>query len=415
MQLVPCATSASSAVQGNQRWQLQADGSLAFSGIPGQYLAMQSPSPVAATTCPETGTCLNVVLGSNPVLFNASAIDGNQTILRTIVAGVGDVCLRSDLTHSHGYLPNVYLGACTSGVDTWTFAPQTQGQSQRRSSHEGAAVVNSMAPWHQCLDVGSGGSGLGNFSLKLKPAAVPALQALNSSNFTSWGGSVIRDDKGRYHMFCAMMEDGAGLQQWGSKSSILHAVADTPTGPYTPKETVVKPFAHNPQVTRARDGTYLLFFIGGPRLMNASGLDGPWDAVPGAPDCNNPAPVVLPHTDEMFLVCHNGGAPSPGAGVDAPMHWGSSVQMYSAPSWRGPWRFWANNTLDAYDRGQALFNHPVEDPTLWVGPDGTWHMLVHAFRMGMVNKTGGSGNAYGGYAWSPGPDGPWTFQEDTLA
>lgn len=75
-----------------------------------------------------------------------------------------------------------------------------------------------------------------------------------------------------------------------------------------------------------------------------------------------------------------------------------------------------NSSVDLYDGGYASFNHPVEDPTLWVTSDGTWHMLTHAFRMGMVNRSGGNeANGYGGYAWSPGPNGPWTFQENKIA
>lgn len=117
--------------------------------------------------------------------------------------------------------------------------------------------------------------------------------------------------------------------------------------------------------------------------------------------------------DSIYVICHGGPTAN---------HWGVSVEMIQAPHWTGPWSTVRKDSksqdVDLYDAGAALFAHPVEDPTAWVGRDGTWHMLTHAFRMGMVNATGVSGNAYGGYAWSDkadGPRGPWHFQENMPA
>ena len=74
----------------------------------------------------------------------------------------------------------------------------------------------------------------------------------------------------------------------------------------------------------------------------------------------------------------------------------------------------------------------VQDPFAWHAPStnplaaGSFHMLCHGFRMGMVNNSAGiapaklttadgSGNGYGAYANAPTPFGPWRFQESRVA
>ena len=62
---------------------------------------------------------------------------------------------------------------------------------------------------------------------------------------------------------------------------------------------------HNPTIARANDGTYLLFTIGNTPLVQSRSLDGPWQAVKGFKNrtfnCNNPAPVVAPGRDEVYV------------------------------------------------------------------------------------------------------------------
>jgi hypothetical protein len=54
-------------------------------------------------------------------------------------------------------------------------------------------------------------------------------------NQSSWGGSIIRDENGRVHMFAALMTENCGLTSWATNSEIVHATADTPLGPFTTK------------------------------------------------------------------------------------------------------------------------------------------------------------------------------------
>jgi hypothetical protein len=192
----------------------------------------------------------------------------------------GSLCLAADWSHSHGYLPNVQLTDCAS-ADSWAVHGK-HIQSTHKSAHKanksmpasmgasmGASARAGSNLGLQCLDVGSGGSTVGNFSLPLLPAPAPATQAFNSSAYASWGGSVIQDNEtGAYHMFAAVFIDGTGLNSWQSNSEIMHAVAATPEGPFEMKEVVVKPFAHNPQVVRVHNSLRTVIVVVKPFAHN---------------------------------------------------------------------------------------------------------------------------------------------------
>eukprot|EP00039_Didymoeca_costata_P021969 m.345862 g.345862 ORF g.345862 m.345862 type:complete len:523 (-) comp27463_c0_seq1:96-1664(-) len=390
------------------------------------YIQMQLPVPMSS----NAGDGYNVIVGNKfsqalPFSYDASA--GTLEVVNMKVDGE-QVCLASDWSGSHGCLPNVYVVKCSSIHEKWQLnmtslkhncvdnftetclANTTAFISSTTSNDLSKNVLN--APSSQCLDVGSGGSA-GNLGFKftLAQAAPLPQQAFFSSNYSSWGGSVVvapnsSTGENVSHMFLAVFADHAGLSQWTSKSEIMHATADSPAGPFRAKEIVVSPFAHNPEVIRANDGTYLIFSIGKETLLASKSPNGPWESQ-SFTSCNNPAPFQLPNRDEFYCMCHNGPNPS---------HWGSSVGLVWAPTWKGPWTAMRNNTDDLLDGGTLLFAHPVEDPFVWSTPDGRVHMVSHAFRMGMVNRTvAGSGNAFGGYATAPSPFGPWKFQETQVA
>lgn len=99
-------------------------------------------------------------------------------------------------------------------------------------------------------------------------------------DYFQWGGSVIRDQDGTFHMFYSRWprKNARGMNGWLYESEIAHATAATPEGPYAHKEVVLKGFgkpqperwdasnAHNPHVVRMKDpvsGTYryYLYFI----------------------------------------------------------------------------------------------------------------------------------------------------------
>jgi hypothetical protein len=63
--------------------------------------------------------------------------------------------------------------------------------------------------------------------------------------------------------FVAEMKGNCTLTSWIPNSQVVHAVADTPDGPFAFKEVLFDTFHHNPRLTRTADGEYLLFMIGG--------------------------------------------------------------------------------------------------------------------------------------------------------
>lgn len=99
-------------------------------------------------------------------------------------------------------------------------------------------------------------------------------------SFFQWGGSVIRDQDGTYHMFYSRWpkENPRGMSGWLYESEIARATAAKPEGPYQHQEVVLHGFgkpqparwdasnAHNPHVARMKDPVsgkyrYYLYFI----------------------------------------------------------------------------------------------------------------------------------------------------------
>ena len=107
----------------------------------------------------------------------------------------------------------------------------------------------------------------------------------------TWGGSVVQDDDGDFHMFAAMMTCNETLQAWLTNSVVLHAVSSgRPEGPYVPTDISLAPRAvphfdsvmiHNPDAKRAPDGQYVLFYDGSSKPPAAPAARGVNDV--GAP------------------------------------------------------------------------------------------------------------------------------------
>lgn len=359
-QLYPC--NSSEPWRSRQEWTFAAPGpgpiTLSSSG---RSLQVQLPSPNLAKTCPSerNASCWNLIVGptGSTLSFRLSGsqliAEGDQGGSRL---GLNGLCVATSISGtasaSQLYLPNVFLTECSTTSaksSVWSLTPTSEDR-------KGLMTIRASG---QCLDVGSGGShGDLGFELSLLPAAPLERQAFRSSEYVSWGGSVIQADAGDYHMFAAVFGGGKGLDSWQSNSEIMHLKANTPTGPFEPTQNgpkgdgiIVPAEAHNPSIVRANDGTYLLFSIGRSPFLAATDLNGPWHAVNFA-HCNNPAPLVVPGRDEIFVYCH--GGPDNG-------HYGSSVGMMWTPHWStGVWKIAANNTDDLHGGGRDLFAHPVE-------------------------------------------------------
>ena len=92
--------------------------------------------------------------------------------------------------------------------------------------------------------------------LNLLPAKPNA--GLQDPTGSSWGGSILQEPDGSFHLFAAVFENNCGLKAWRPNSALAHATAKTADGPYT-NVTIIKPhFAHEPVAVRAGDGTILV-------------------------------------------------------------------------------------------------------------------------------------------------------------
>jgi hypothetical protein len=89
------------------------------------------------------------------------------------------------------------------------------------------------------------------------------------SLYYNWGGSIIKDKKGQYHLFYSRWKREYTFNGWLTFSEIAHAVSDNATGPWKYKETVLKGrgngywdavTAHNPKI-KYFDGKYYLYYI----------------------------------------------------------------------------------------------------------------------------------------------------------
>ena len=159
-------------------------------------------------------------------------------------------------------------------------------------------------------------------NLSLAPATVKSGLRLNAS--TTWGGGLLREPSGVWHMYAAQMIDGCGLKTWTSNSLIIHAVSDEVQGPYRPlrQPPVLNTFSHNPTVQQLTASSFVLGHIGCGNETKSPQV------------CHNGSTCTSNQT-----WCHSPGALSTGASAagrscDNP-HW---TGLRHATSPRGPWQ-----------------------------------------------------------------------------
>ncbi len=96
---------------------------------------------------------------------------------------------------------------------------------------------------------------------------------LESKEWCYWGGNPMLGKDGNYHISVARWPENKGHWGW-PKSEVAHAVAKNVLGPYTIKG-ITLPEAHNPEVVKLNDGSYLLHVSKG-NMYTSNKLSGPW-------------------------------------------------------------------------------------------------------------------------------------------
>ena len=87
--------------------------------------------------------------------------------------------------------------------------------------------------------------------------------------YYNWGGSIIKGEDEKYHLFYARWKREYTFAGWLTFSEIAHAVSNKPTGPWIYQETVLQGgrkgnwdeiTAHNPKI-KYSEGKYYLYYI----------------------------------------------------------------------------------------------------------------------------------------------------------
>ena len=98
--------------------------------------------------------------------------------------------------------------------------------------------------------------------LDFLPAATLDHQLYCNASLQTWGGNVLEDDDGRFHLYAAGFGTGdCGLAEWLTNSDVIHAVSGSPDGPFRYRDTAVPLWGHNPQAIRAPDGKWLIYLM----------------------------------------------------------------------------------------------------------------------------------------------------------
>ena len=220
-------------------------------------------------------------------------------------------------------------------------------------------------------------------------------------HLSTWGGSVVRGDDNVWHMFAARMVNNCGIASWLSNSEIVHATADSPTGAFKTQSVIFPVWAHEPSVTRAPTGEFVMHFTGN----NASGvlpvtggktcvcIDGStshatcvtgrnwsvplltWMSYALDPAGPWSTPVLIPSAQPLIDTNMDGVILSNGSFVGL---WRDNSRKDPGPSLQH--RVFAANWRDpstyVEDAAPQLGNN-TEDPTVWVDSRGHFHALVH--------------------------------------
>ena len=276
---------------------------------------------------------------------------------------------------------------------------------------------------------------------------------------SSWGGKVVEDSSGEYHMYVTVMAGKCGLTTWKSNSEVVHAISnDKPTGPYhavPPGLPIINPFSHNPTVehvtTESGEKLYVMAHIGcggdtvtpkqcfngttcdfddagdvhckngEPMPINldlkagcdnshwtgmhtSNVIEGPWTSVTPAGE-----PLVITNPDPEVDPWHHAGGQFTNPSI-WPFDNGAILLAYSidchnceiAPGHKHVGiayaETWSGPYIDLTPK-EPIFAFNSEDPCIFVSPEtGTYHLIAHA-----------TGNWHGvsAHAFAYEPRGPW--------
>jgi len=185
--------------------------------------------------------------------------------------------------------------------------------------------------------------------------SVPQNAKFKDDNFFIWGGSMVKDDNGVYHLYYSRWEKKYGFGAWVTHSEIAHAIAMTPFGPFTHKD-VALPYrgkdiwdgmsTHNPTVHKF-GSNYYLYYTGNT----------------GDGKC----------TEELNFTHRN--------------HQRIGVAVASNPN--GPWKRFDHPLIDVSTDSVSADALMVSNPSVTVKSDGSYLMVYKAVGKQMPMPFGG--------------------------
>lgn len=246
---------------------------------------------------------------------------------------------------------------------------------------------------------------------------IPATAAFRDPGYFVWGGSMVRGNDGRYHLYYSRWKLADGFQSWVTRSEVAHAVGNSPEGPFHFHDVVLPPrgkqfwdglVTHNPTIHRF-GGKYYLYYMGntGDGIVTsslnwthrnnqrigvavASNPNGPWkrfdkpvidvSADPNAPDSLCVAnPGITQGRDGKFYLLYKA------VGRQKPLPFGGPVVhlMAIGDSPLGPF----------HKQLKPLFtipgsNFPFEDPYFWFDHNRDRYFVIIKDQQGVISGLG---------------------------
>ena len=233
---------------------------------------------------------------------------------------------------------------------------------------------------------------------------VPASARFSDPDFNIWGGSPVKGDDGKYHMFYSRWPRNLGHAAWVTHSEIAHAVSDSPFGPWRHRDVALPArgadfwdgsCTHNPTVLRV-GGKYYLYYMGNVgdgvvrKPLNwthrnhqrigvavADSPNGPWlrfDKPVVDVSSDKDAPDALMTSNPSVAVRPDGGVlmTYKAVGLKRPLPFGGPVVhlVATAGNPAGPF---AKHPGEIFGAKGIMF--AAEDPFIWRGADRYWAVV----------------------------------------
>ncbi|MGB0836536.1 MAG: glycoside hydrolase family protein [Flavobacteriaceae bacterium] len=109
-----------------------------------------------------------------------------------------------------------------------------------------------------------------NLDISLMIQSITQINVFEDPDYYHWGGSIIKGEDERYHLFYSRWKKELGFAAWLTFSEIAHATSSSPNGPWKFEQVELtgeqdgkwdEITAHNPKI-KYFEGTYYLYYIG---------------------------------------------------------------------------------------------------------------------------------------------------------